>query len=1053
MNMSLTVARICVSLVIDFGSVLLVSAQNPAQNQSPSAHSVAQIEAAIKRNPFNSKLYIELGLAYWDRNDDPDAFEAFQQAVKVAPASSEAHNWLGVALMKQSDLPRAVAELRKAVALDPKYARAYANLGAALARSGDISEALAVFQKALVLEPNSLPAHLNLGLALREKGDMAGALMHLRRVAEAQPGNAMVHYELGQTLRQSGDMAGAVAAFEKSVEINPELREGYYGLGVALKQQSAAMPKPPPRPASPADDLFKRAQDAMAKADLSASKALLLQALQADEGSADAHNLLGYILGQQGDLASALAHLKRAVQLRPEFSDAHYNFGVALWYSGSQDREKAISELRQSVRLDPAAGASHAFLGMALRENGDLAGARLSLQRAIALLPPTTATYIDLGVVYLRLGDLDRAIGQIEAGLNAPSSIPTPDWDTAIADLREALNKKQNRADARNLLGLMLGREGADSSELLAEFREAIRLRPDYAEARDNIGLVLAQADDDEKAIAEFREAIRLRPDYADAHANLGATLMPTDVEQAVVELEKAVSLDPSSVKAQFNLAEAYGSSPSRGPTKQIEQLQKVISIAPTFARAHLSLGKALLHDGKVSDAVTELQEAARLDPQSGEAHYQLGLALARSGKQEEAAAQVQKGRELSAADERNQNANLDITEGRTALAKGELEQAAAKFRHASKLQPDSSEAQHYLGLTLEKQGDKQAASAAYRRALELNPSDAQAKRALEIYELPDNPVSVAKPTSDDTEDDQAKVAEFEDYIRQTRFQEVEPLLADYVNQRPTSAWGWYALGYSQFAQKKVGESIRSLAKSLQFDIRNAEAHKMLGRDLMMIGRFDAAQTEFEQGIRYDPKSAEIHYDLGKLFSIQDNWEGARKQFVEALRIDPSHIESLDALGLAQEALGDDASAVENYRKAIALNEERHGNFVAPDVNLSAYYNRTGDAAKAVEYAQKAVDLDPKADKAWFQKARAEERQGQLQDAADSLNRAISFNQRASSYYYVLAGIYRRLGKSADSQKALDSFTRLDRENNELEKMRRSMSKPNGAPPPGGERE
>ena len=135
------------------------------------------------------------------------------------------------------------------------------------------------------------------------------------------------------------------------------------------------------------------------------------------------------------------------------------------------------------------------------------------------------------------------------------------------------------------------------------------------------------------------------------------------------------------------------------------------------------------------------------------------------------------------------------------------------------------------------------------------------------------------------------------------------------------------------------------------------------------------------------------------------------------------------------------------------MNEEHHGNFFAPDVNLSAYYNRTGDSAKAMEFAQKALDLDPKSDKAWFQKARAEEHEGKLQDAADSLNRAISFNERASSYYYVLAGVYRRLGKTTDSQKALESFTRLDRENNELEKMRRSMSKSNGASATGGERE
>ena len=115
------------------------------------------------------------------------------------------------------------------------------------------------------------------------------------------------------------------------------------------------------------------------------------------------------------------------------------------------------------------------------------------------------------------------------------------------------------------------------------------------------------------------------------------------------------------------------------------------------------------------------------------------------------------------------------------------------------------------------------------------------------------------------------------------------------MKQRPNSSWGWYALGYSLFAQQKIGESIKALAKSLELDIRNAEAHKILGRNLMIIGRFDAAQVEFEQAIRYKPDSAELHYNLGKLFSIQDNWEPARKAFEAALRIDPSYIEALDA--------------------------------------------------------------------------------------------------------------------------------------------------------------
>ena len=147
-----------------------------------------------------------------------------------------------------------------------------------------------------------------------------------------------------------------------------------------------------------------------------------------------------------------------------------------------------------------------------------------------------------------------------------------------------------------------------------------------------------------------------------------------------------------------------------------------------------------------------------------------------------------------------------------------------------------------------------------------------------------------------------------------------------------------------------------------------------------------------------------MHYNLGKLLSIQDNWEPARKAFEAALRIDPSYIEAIDALGLALEALGDDAGAVATYEKAIALNDERHGRFSSAHVNLSAFYNRTANPDKALEFAKKALEIDPRSDGALFQKARADERQGRLDDAVDALNRAIAINPRASAYYYVLCG-------------------------------------------------
>ena len=265
---------------------------------------------------------------------------------------------------------------------------------------------------------------------------------------------------------------------------------------------------------------------------------------------------------------------------------------------------------------------------------GDLAGSRASLQRAIALMPTSAAAFIDLGITYLRAAKLDEALGQFEAGLNVPfPSPPTPDWRGAIAGLNQALGATPDRADAQNVLGLLLGRDGAASAEVAARFREAIRLRPDYAEAHNNLGLVLIQSGQDEAGIAALREAVRLAPKYAEARANLGAALTPIDADAAIRELEQAVALAPASVKAQFNLAVAYGASPNGGAAKEIEHLRKVIALAPTFARGHLALGKALLQAGQVPEAIDELTEAARLEPKRGEAHYQLGLALARAGR------------------------------------------------------------------------------------------------------------------------------------------------------------------------------------------------------------------------------------------------------------------------------------------------------------------------------------------------------------------------------------------------------------------------------------
>jgi len=219
----------------------------------------------------------------------------------------------------------------------------------------------------------------------------------------------------------------------------------------------------------------------------------------------------------------------------------------------------------------------------------------------------------------------------------------------------------------------------------------------------------------------------------------------------------------------------------------------------------------------------------------------------------------------------------------------------------------------------------------------------------------------------------------------------------------------------------------------------NAEAHKVLGRNLMLIGRFDVAQREFELGEKLNPKSAEMPFNLGRLFSIQDLWTESKRAFERALKIDASYMEAYDGLGFALEALGDDAGAASQYQKAIAINVERKATFASPFVNLSALRLREGGVDAALDLARQAVTVNDKADRAWSQLGKAQEKAGKPEAAVDALARAIEINPRVSSYYYVLAGVYRRPGKLEESRTAMDMFSKLTRETNEMEEKRREF--------------
>jgi Flp pilus assembly protein TadD len=75
------------------------------------------------------------------------------------------------------------------------------------------------------------------------------------------------------------------------------------------------------------------------------------QALRIRPEYLDAHNNLGVMLGQRGDLTNAISHLQEAVRIRPKSAEGHSNLGVALEFAGTLPQ--AVEQYRQALQIDP----------------------------------------------------------------------------------------------------------------------------------------------------------------------------------------------------------------------------------------------------------------------------------------------------------------------------------------------------------------------------------------------------------------------------------------------------------------------------------------------------------------------------------------------------------------------------------------------------------------------------------------------------------------------------------------------------------------------------
>ena len=188
--------------------------------------------------------------------------------------------------------------------------------------------------------------------------------------------------------------------------------------------------------------------------------------------------------------------------------------------------------------------------------------------------------------------------------------------------------KERRTADIHHDLGVEALR-GGRAQEALREFDRAIEADDRFAEAYLGRGLVLelgfGRLDEAERS---YRRAIELRPGYSEARNDLGQLLARTGrYDQAIVEFDAAL--------ADMMYREPYVARCNKGQVlwrmgrkdDGQRELRACLALAPRYCDGRRELGRLLLGDGRLKEALEELSAYARTCPQRADAHLQLGLA------------------------------------------------------------------------------------------------------------------------------------------------------------------------------------------------------------------------------------------------------------------------------------------------------------------------------------------------------------------------------------------------------------------------------------------
>ncbi|MBN1230356.1 MAG: tetratricopeptide repeat protein [Anaerolineales bacterium] len=656
-----------------------------------------------------------------------------------------------------------------------------------------------------------------------------------------------------------------------------------------------------------------------------------------------------------------------------EGEDVLYFFMDLLSELGLWDQIIEISE--EILKQKPNSSTLLKIAGHAYSKIGDMVSALAKIESLITVTPYDTATRRDLGKIYLKNEDFEKALPEFERVILANDTVSARDLLNA-AEAALAMNFPERSTQyCQQVI------KSGNSSAL--EIGTALLIS----------GKSLAYLGNLEMAIENFSKAIKHIPEEPECWLVLAKThLIKGETGKGIHILEEATEKIVDSPTLLFTLGKAYLDS---GENKAaVLTLEKSLMHAPEQDQnfqgdVFLALSKALIKLGKSEEIIDKyyaLSENNKIVPEIQQVYAN---ALYLEGENNQAAAIAEK-----VISKGIRNAGLFNLAALAKLQSDENPEVIRDFLiQAENIEPDNMESIFVHAELQKRAGNYKNAIDSYQKAMESAlGQDTRFRKQIctgigESALALDNPDlaigSLQEVLYLDKDNLGVKQLLAEAYNASGLKDKAEILIDEIVREFPEDPDNlvWTAFQYQMLGkEEKTGKTLQS---AYELHPQNPEVVTALGKFYFETGKEEQAVSLFEKSLHSKRENPEILFRIGKFLQKQGASAQSLPYFEKAVQISGNtDLDMIKSLVNIQLKLGKNEAAMNSIDLALSISPEDTG--LMKEKGL--YLLRTNQPKTAIQYFEKSLgivedDLEVKA-----ALAEAKRETGDLKGALEIVN-------------------------------------------------------------------